>query len=334
MSTSSGAKSDDGSLPAAFGSGVLFLSAAFLTLMGVQVKALTALLPASQRIPDVEVTWARFAIGLVVMLVAAASGRMKLRTQRLGGLLARGVVGTVAIGLYFYAITHAPLGIGTLLSYTYLIFGPLFSALWLRERPSAPMILGLAIAAAGVALLAPAGHEPISSGVAAGLLSGVFSGMAVTAIRDLRRTEPAPLIFLSLSLVGTVVFGGFMLAGFAGVSGIQRPVVPHGNGAWLLLAGVGLTSVIGQLILTWGFRYVSTALGTLISVTAVPLSMLAGAALFHEHPTPRALFGAALVLTAGAVLSVLDRAKAVPRKAGGRQDPLLSSIEAEAVSDL
>src|SRR5436305_411238 len=65
-------------------SALLFTSAALMALMGVQVKALTALLPAGERLPDLEVTFARFAFGLAVMLVLAPAGRVRLQSERPG----------------------------------------------------------------------------------------------------------------------------------------------------------------------------------------------------------------------------------------------------------
>ena len=78
---------------------VLFLSATLFTLMGVQVKALTALLPPAERISDLQVTFTRFAFGLVVMTALALIGKVRLQTQRLGGLALRGLFGTIAISL-------------------------------------------------------------------------------------------------------------------------------------------------------------------------------------------------------------------------------------------
>jgi len=286
------------------GGAVLFLSASLFALMGVQVKALTTLLPPGERLPDMQVTFTRFAFGLIVMIALAALGLVRLRSERPLGLLLRGLFGTVAISLYFYSITHGELTKGTLLTYTYLIFAPLFSALWLREWPTRSAFMALATATAGIVLVMNPDFSHVSGGDVAGLGSGIFSGMAITTIRDLRRTEAAPVIFFSLCLCGTIAVGAMLaLVALGVVGGVAAPRVPHAS-AFLLLIGVGLTSTAGQLILTWGFRYTSTALGSLISVTTVPLSALAGVLFFGERLHWNTLAGALLILAAGAYLSL------------------------------
>jgi drug/metabolite transporter (DMT)-like permease len=284
----------------------LFASALLFAVMGVCVKLLTSGLPPAERLPELEVAFVRFAFGLLAVLGMAAAGRARLRTERPVPLILRGIFGTLAISLFFTSITHSQLTKGTLLTYTYLIFAPLFSALWLRERPTWVALGALLVSAAGILLVVRPDVRHINLGDVAGLGSGILSGLAITTIRDLRRTESAPIIFFSLCLCGTLVLGVLLaLAAVGPLASLGRPRLPGGT-AMLLLLGVGVTSTAGQLILTWGFRYTSTSLGSLISVTVVPISAVAGILLFGETLHWQTVAGAALVLAAGVFLSLAE----------------------------
>lgn len=294
---------------------LLFLSTFFSAAMGVQVKTLTTLLPVAQRLPDLQVTCLRFLFGLAMMLALVATGRLSLCTQRIGGLILRSLFGTAAVALYFYSITHGQLTTGTLLSYTYVIFAAIFSALWLREWPQPKAILALAVALLGLVILVRPDFHHVSAGDLAGLASGVIGGLAITTIRDLRRTEPAALIFLWLCLCGGLSTGIVLLLASLGVLDMAPPRAPQGS-AIVLLLGVCIAGTFGQLLLTWGLRYTSALLATLISLTAVPLSAVGGILFFGERPAMHVVIGGVIVLAAGTYLSVCENSTGAPKERG------------------
>jgi len=75
--------------------------------------------------------------------------------------LAVGAVNSAApFALYAYAATHLPASLLSILNATSPMFGMLFGALYATERVSLPKLAGLALGAAGVALVArPGGYE-------------------------------------------------------------------------------------------------------------------------------------------------------------------------------
>ena len=88
----------------------------------------------------------RFAFGAVVIALLAAGRVIELRLVNRRFLFWRGLLGGMAVYLYYLAICRVGLAKGTVLSYTYPIFVPLFGAVVLRER--VPLRVAAAIPAA------------------------------------------------------------------------------------------------------------------------------------------------------------------------------------------
>jgi drug/metabolite transporter (DMT)-like permease len=286
----------------------LFCSAFFMVAMGVQIKALTTLVPIEQRLSDLQVMCARFVFGLLVVLVVAAWGHVRFKTERGGGLLLRSLLGTLTTAFYYYALAHGELTRVTLIGYSFIIFGTLFSFLWLNEKPRLDALGALAVAVCGLVVLLRPDLQGASVADMAALGSAITGGLVVTTVRDLRRTESAALIYFSLCLFGAMLTGLGLLLTALGVVPLPPTRVPQGLGVALLL-GICIASAGGQLLLVWGMRYASTLLGSLISLATVPLSALAGVLLFGERLYFHTLLGGFLVLAAAMYLSVGRRSE-------------------------
>lgn len=182
----------------------------------------------------------------------------------------------------------------------------LFSALFLREWPPRDALLALAVSMAGIVIVINPDFRHVSAGDLAGLLSGIFGGLAITAIKDLRRTESALLIFFSLCLCGSVITGVGLLLGASNVVPLAPIRWPVGHALWLLLLGVCGCSTVGQVLATWGYRYTSTVLGSLILLSIVPMNLMAGVLFFGEPLHWYNGLGSLMVLAAGIYLTISE----------------------------
>ncbi len=78
----------------------------------------------------------RMGLGAVVCAGLFASGRARWQTKRPGLLLLRGIYGSLAILLYFFAITLLPVGEAQLLNYTSPHFTAIVALIFLGARPT------------------------------------------------------------------------------------------------------------------------------------------------------------------------------------------------------
>lgn len=276
---------------------IITASAVFFAVMAFAAKL------AAARLSGSEIAFMRFAVMLVPLLAVPRLARHALTFQRLDLLVYRGVFGGTAVLLYFLALAHIPVGLATLLNYTSPVFSVAFAALFLGERVDRRLLAPLAAALSGMALAAGGGgfSEGSAGGSllrfsrweAVGIASAVLSGAALAAIRAARRTEGSWSIYGSFSLCGLLATAPFALPGF------QRPTARE----WLLLAAVGVCSVIAQLLMTYAYRWVTNLQAGVISQLTVVLSILLGAVFLGDRLTVVQSVGS--LLTLGGVLGVV-----------------------------
>jgi drug/metabolite transporter (DMT)-like permease len=212
----------------------------------------------------------RFAVGalLTLGLFWVRPGTFRPVRHRL--LVTRGLLGGVAVLLYFVALARIPAGHATFLNNTFPVFAVFLSFATLGERPTLHLLLALAVMTSGVFLVVGPGSPTLglSLGEAAAVASAVLGAGAVTSIRALRATDNAPTIFFAFCLGGLAVSAPFSLG-----------VWPGAAASWGVALAVGVLSFMAQLLMTQAY-------GTLT---------VAEAALWQQL-TPLASYGWALLL--------------------------------------
>jgi drug/metabolite transporter (DMT)-like permease len=213
-----------------FGSGVLFGLSAVLTRLA-----------ARWGMAGGQVSLIRFSVGLVAVLAIFRLRPGTFRPRRKDLLVARALFGGVAALLYFMAIERIPAGEATLLNNTFPIWAVLLSFFLLDARPTVHLAAALAVASAGVFMVLGGGRATfgLGWGEVLGIVSGLFGGAAVTAIRALRATDNAPTIFFSFSLGGIAVSLPFLLTPW-----------PASKVAWAMAVLVGAVAFLAQLFMT------------------------------------------------------------------------------------
>ncbi len=239
-----------------------------------------------------ELSFFRFFTGLVVVVGYYAVTRTGPNFSRPRVLAARGLFGGISVIAFFLAIDHLPVGAATLLNNTSPCYAALFAALFLGERLTLEVVAGLLSATVGAGLVAYSTAPPgqafsLGVGTAAGLFSAVTSGAALTAVRALRNSDTDSMtVLFSFSLIGSIVSFPLALLGWKSPSG---PVL------WAAV-GVGLLSITAQFVMTYAFRYVSTAVGTSMTLLTPLFSWALGIAFLDERINALAVLGVAICL--------------------------------------
>jgi drug/metabolite transporter (DMT)-like permease len=246
----------------------------------------------TRTLPGDQVAFLRFALMLTPFAVSPALVRRALEVQRVDLLVYRGIFGGTAVLLYFLAIEHVPVGTATLLNYSSPVWAVLFAGVFLGERVEQRLLAPLAIALIGVFLVSGVSSRGLAEfrigpWETAGLLSSVLSGAAVTAIRAARRTEGSWAIYGSFTLFGLLATAPFGLAGFKAPSPRE----------WLLIAAVGVLSVIAQLLMTWAYRWLTNLQAGVMAQLTVVVSMLVGVLWLGDRLTGLQVVGSLLTLS-------------------------------------
>lgn len=293
------------SKPRLSGTAIIAVSSLFFGLMAVLTRLLAG------KVPAAEVAAVRFFVGLLgsAMLFAARRRAPNLTQWRL--LALRGLLGGIAVVTYFFAIERLGAAPATVLNYSSPIYAAVFAAWFLGETTSHLRRLGLVVATTGAALVTFSSSTAANPwvpdvGAIVGVLSAVAGGGAMTVIRKLRDDTDALTVFFAFCVVGLLVSAPLAAPGW----------VPLEGEALAICAAVGLLSIGGQLLFTWGMGFTTATSGS-ATTQLVPVVAWALALGWLDEPVKLLGVAGALLCVGGVLLGVVPwrQVLARPRQA-------------------
>lgn len=263
------------------GISMMLLSAVLFALMAAMVRG----------IPDVNsytMVMGRFVVGILVCIGLFVIRFDKPRWSNWFWILIRGIVGGLAVVIFYWSIQAVGLAKAMMLSYTYVTFAALLAVPILGERLKLSQWGAVAVAMAGAALLCGVQDATVDSKSLLALFGGLCSGIAVIAITRCRATDSSTNIFWSQSIFGLAI--------------AAWPVATHWTtpttGQWLLLLVVGLLAAAGQLTMTFAYKHTGATQGSLLGLLSPVLTAGIGVLYFREAYTPGFIVGSLLILGA------------------------------------
>lgn len=252
-------------------------------------SAMSALVKGTDRLPTSQLVCARAAVTLVLSLLMVRRAHVPMFGTQRGKLVLRGVFGFLALACYYWTLGRLPLAEASTVHHTAPIWTALLAWLVLREDLGRGTALALAAGMAGVILVARPGADGVTFdalGVGVALAGAVCSAAAYVTVRRLAVTEHPLVIVLYFTLVA---FPASLLWA------LPEWVNPTPT-EWLMLLGIGVTTQIGQVCLTYGLAREPAARAMAVGYLQVVFAVLWGATLFAEVPAWTTIAGAALII--------------------------------------
>jgi drug/metabolite transporter (DMT)-like permease len=275
------------------------LGAAFcFSLMSLCTKA--------AHLPAQEVILARSIMNLI------ASGWLLKRNKispfgsqsNLLSLLGRGLAGYTALSAYFYSLKELPIGMASLVQYTSPIFSGVFAFFVIKELTSWRQWVCLIFGLLGIGFVShvlPFGqirHDIPAVYWLTCISSAVLSGLAYVFVRKLSIAKEHPEVILFYFPLISLPFSlGFTLFNW---------VTPN-IWQWFLLFGVGVTSYLGQIFLTYSLQSEKTVTATNMLYFGALFATIWGLLFFAEKLTWEFLVGASLIIGCQLLLSKKDQ---------------------------
>jgi drug/metabolite transporter (DMT)-like permease len=265
-------------------------------IAGLATMSALIKLAAERGVHVVEIMFWRQATTLPILLIWAAfiGGVGQLGTRRLGMHFKRSIYGTVGMALNFGAVILLPLAEATTMNFTAPIWAVILATLLLKERPGVWRWGAVLAGFVGIVLIAQPGSGHIPALGAAVALGGAFMIALISIqIADLGRTDK-PLTIVFYFALFSVPFTGVLL---------PFVYVPHDAATWWLLAGIGVSGVIGQLLLTAALRFGKVSSVIVMDYSALFWATLYGWILFDMLPPASTWLGAPIIIAAGLVIA-------------------------------
>lgn len=232
----------------------------------------------------------------LVALIAWRIGRLELlKTANWRSHALRSLSGTMSMFCLFVALTMIPLADVTAITFTAPLFLTVLAMLFLGERIHAFRWTALGIGFLGVVIMMGP-HLSFTHGSSLGALvalsAALFSAIAMTFLRSMSRGEHALTITFYFSLTFT------LCSMVTAVKGWPAPTPTQ----WSLILAAGLFGVLGQLLMTYSYRYAQASTIAPLDYTSLIIAVILGFLIFAEVPHTSMWIGAPLVVTSGLII--------------------------------
>lgn len=239
----------------------------------------------------------RFFGGVVLLVAIFGRRRNPYRGNDIRLLIIRGCTGSVAFISMVTAIRMLPVSTALVIFYAFPAFAAVFSFLIYGDRIGRREMACIAGVMIGVGILFDfKGGGFIGQTVA--FVGSVFAGLTVTLIRTLREKNGPVIIYLYFCTMGTLV----VLPKF-----VTAPILPATPVEWVMVLGITLASLTGQLLMNQGFFYCRGWEGGVFMSSEVVFTAVVGIALLGDPASWRFWAGGLTVF--GSVVA-LNRLKA------------------------
>ena len=267
-------------------------SVVFLSSMAACVKYLGTAIPIGQTI------FVRGVISLVVLAIIAwrVEGLQILKTQNLRSHGLRSLAGTASMFCWLTALTLIPLADFTAISFTAPLFLTVLAMGFLREPIHAYRWTALAMGLVGV-LIAIGPHLTFggsSVGVLVAFGAAIFSALAMLFLRSMSGSGGEHAITITFYFSATSMICGAATA----VAGWPMPTPEQ----WLFIVLISVFGVVGQLLLTFSYRYAEVSTIAPLDYTNLLFAVAFGYYFFAEVPHWSMWVGAPLVIAAGLII--------------------------------
>jgi drug/metabolite transporter (DMT)-like permease len=233
----------------------------------------------------------RSALATIFALTAALATGARLTLFRPPVLWVRSLAGSASMVATFFALTRLPASEVLTLTNTFPVWVAVIVAATGGERLTAGVWAAVLCAVAGVAVVQRPGLAGLPPPAWAALVAAVFTAVAMLGLNRVHGVSSLGIVAHFSAVATAVCVGSLVLfPRTTGNAGLADPV------NLVLLAGVGVTAVCGQVCLTKAFRTGPATRVSVVSLTQVVFTMAFEAAAGWRTPDGWTVAGTALVL--------------------------------------
>jgi drug/metabolite transporter (DMT)-like permease len=276
-----------------------FLGLLYVLLGGVLITSLSWIVrTVTPDVHPIEAAFLRYAFGTLFLIpLIPKFARSDFNPRLAGEHVLRGLIHSVGVILWFYAVTEVPLADLTALSFTAPVFVTIGAILFLREKFSVPRVGGIIVAFIGALIVVRPGIEIVTLGTIAILVSSPFhAGSTLIGKILVRRT----------SMYATVFYLSFfvMIASFIPALFVWTTPSLY---SCLLLAVAGLMATMAHICWTKSFQMADLSFTQPGFFFVLIWAAALGFFVYGEVPDAFTWVGAAIVIGSTSYIAARER---------------------------
>ena len=260
----------------------------WMVVTGICFLGVTALVKfMGTRIPAAEAAFLRYALGLVLLLPMLKDFFYNLPNRELSILFAaRGVVHTVGVVLWFFAMSRIPLADVTAMNYMSPVYVTLGAAIFLGESLALRRILAVLVAIVGAFLIVRPGFREVSIGHVAMIFTALFFASSYLIAKHTSGKTSASVVVVMLSIYVTVG-----LAPLAFLNWVTPTLIEL-----MILFAVACFATAGHYTMTLAFAAAPISVTQPATFLQLIWAVLVGSVIFGEDIDLYVIGGGGLIL--------------------------------------
>lgn len=278
------------------GCGCVFISAFFFYLSTVILKRAQI---NGLSIDPAFFVFSRFLLGFCTVLILMAVRRKKIRVVKKRYLIGRTVGNCVAVYCFLKAVDLTSVAQANILNMTYPLFITLFSWIFLKAQRDRMAVMIVILAFTGVWLILAPKEMHFQLQSLWGLASGISAAVAIMYLNLSRRVHDTETTLFFLFGLGSVLIFIFFF------NEIHLPRAMEGK----YLFYCSFFAIVGQYLITLGFKYVTAVEGSIISSTRILLAAILGPVIAMDPALSVSGWTGAFLIFSGNVYLTLRKAK-------------------------
>lgn len=257
----------------------MLLSVSFVAFIGLGVRLL-------RHVPTIEILFFNSLIPLVASFTTLRYHRIPVWGKHRRLLLARGIVGTLSVALYFFTLQHTSLPSAITLHYTAPVFAALIGVFMLKEPVSTQQWLCFGLSLIGVTLINGFSLTEVSWYIFSGLAGAFFKGLASTIVSKIEHKEHPLVVTFYAYLVTIPLAGMYLLHNFVALQARD----------WLVISTISVLGHMAHYYTVKAYQIGPAASVSATSYIAIVYALLFGYLFLGETLPQLKLLGVFLVL--------------------------------------
>lgn len=263
------------------------------------------------------VAQSRTVFSFLAALTLARLGGAQLVFARPRILWMRSLAGTFSLMTTFYALANLPIADVLTLTNTYPVWIVLIGFLWWGEVVESSLLLAILSAVFGVILIQQPHLEGNILAIASALSAAVFTSIAMIGLNRLGSIDPRSVVTHFSGVAAVIMLPVITFGGRVQWSDLRDPVTVA------LLAGVGVTGTVGQILLTKAYAIGSAPRIAVIGMSQVAMGLVFDIVFRQQLPPALSLVGMTFVV--GPVAWIISRGKGRPGSSASQRPALCES---------
>ena len=260
----------------------------WMIVTGICFLGVTALVKfMGTRIPAAEAAFLRYALGLVLLLPMLKDFSQNLPNRKLSALFAaRGIVHTVGVVLWFFAMSRIPLADVTAMNYMSPIYVTLGAAIFLGESLALRRILAILLAIIGAFLILRPGFREVSIGHLAMIFTAIFFAFSYLIAKHTSGKTTASVVVVMLSIYVTIGLAPLAFLNWVTPTWVEL----------IILFAVAFFATAGHYTMTLAFAAAPISVTQPATFLQLVWAVLVGSIIFGEEIDLYVIGGGGLIL--------------------------------------